>query len=66
MLCRSVEGSYHWKQIEATGEAPSYLCNHTAVVMENQMLVYGGRISTMLSSNVLYALNLDTYNWRIV
>jgi len=30
------------------------------------MLVYGGRISAMKSSNVLYSLNLDTYYWSIV
>jgi hypothetical protein len=43
-----------------------YLSGHASVVFGNKMYVFGGRLQTIKNSNIVYALNFDSFVWEIV
>jgi len=59
------EGEVYWKEIRTTGEDPHFLSGHAAVVVNNTMYVYGGRLGILEGSNKLYALDFPTMRWNV-
>lgn len=68
-----------WKKVKCSGRPPSKsgLANHSAVIFNRQMVVFGGQIGDIgmfddpkrdqLGDDVaLFSLDLDTYAWSII
>lgn len=48
------------------GNGPNYLSGHTGVVIGSKLYIYGGRLSTIKDSNILYELNLLDLTWSVI
>ena len=58
--------SYEWRIVKTSGEkAPKTRDEHTAVVHEKQMIVYGGFVEGAIQ-NDMWPLNLETFTWSEV
>jgi tRNA wybutosine-synthesizing protein 3 len=56
-----------YKEDEKTAEAaPSARMQHSAVVVNNEMIVFGGRAGPTKPFNDVHAFKLDTRTWRAV
>jgi len=60
---------YEWKDVECTGHVPSARSNHSCVVVEEYMYLFGGNYSAaneFMVLNDFYKLNLLTLKWTSV
>jgi len=48
------------------GVAPGYLSNHSSVVYDDKIYVFGGITENNMKSNILYELDVEQNSWRIV
>ncbi|GMS81058.1 hypothetical protein PENTCL1PPCAC_3233, partial [Pristionchus entomophagus] len=63
-----------WSEMSTTGDRPAWRDFHTAVVIGNEMFVFGGRCDIMgqfhstkdVYDPLMRALNLTTKKWRVV
>jgi len=59
--------TYEWKDVECTGQVPSARSNHSCVVVEDYMYLFGGNYSPSAKEfmvlNDFYKLNLLTLKW---
>ena len=56
-----------WELVKTTGEGPTSISNHKAVVMESLIYVYGGLINNENQKNSLFTLDITNHAWhRIV
>lgn len=56
----------NWSKIATIGDCPKYLSGHQAVVVGDDMYVYGGRVNILENSNKLFRLNLKTFRWYLM
>lgn len=61
-----------WTEVKpsagSSGEAPSPRCGHTATIVSNEFIIFGGLVNCLTGkrSNDAYAFNLQNHNWRRV
>lgn len=64
------DGVWSWAEVEVTGKLPPPRFDHSMVLVENEIIVFGGRHSPKASVtsnyNDLYRLDLSTLNWEHV
>eukprot|EP00759_Apiculatamorpha_spiralis_P057122 PhF_6_TR8455/c0_g1_i2/m.13198 len=70
-LVSSAAGRRGWRKKKCDGNIPLPRSGHSAVVLKNQMYIFGGFGSTLSSPNPIllnsvYVLDLDTYEWSAV
>jgi hypothetical protein len=51
------------RTIQTAGDGPSYLSRHTAILNNNTMIIYGGRLSPSVCSNKIFSLDLNKFIW---
>ena len=54
-----------WERCNTTGDIPEYVCNSRATLMKNQIFLFGGYNNGKFSNDV-YALNLNTHQWKLI
>ncbi|KAH3745343.1 kelch motif protein [Pelomyxa schiedti] len=54
-----------WQQMQCWGTIPPGMCDHSAVIVEDEMIVYGGFTARGKSKNT-YVLDLHIHKWRLV
>lgn len=54
-----------WEQLTTTGNIPKPIANHTSVVFENKMYLFGGS-GGMCENTELYCLDLNKNYWSVV
>ncbi|KAH8611907.1 hypothetical protein ERJ75_000974600 [Trypanosoma vivax] len=52
-----------WKELRGVGVVPGGRANHTSIVFENKMIVYGGQRFLEVFDD-LFLVNLDTLRWE--
>ncbi len=58
---------YCWEELEAKCEGkPIRLKNHSAVVYEGKMVIFGGEIQSSICSNAIYTYGFESKKWETV
>lgn len=52
-----------WQKINATGDGPEKISNHTGVVIDNRIYIYGGLIGNENVKNSLYSFDPFNNAW---
>ncbi|KAJ0409019.1 hypothetical protein ATCC90586_005203 [Pythium insidiosum] len=52
--------------VDAAGETPAARMHHSAVRIQDEMVIFGGRAGPMKSFNDVHAFNVRTRTWRVV
>ena len=55
--------TYHWEQVDCSGEVPSGRSGHSAVLYGDVMIVFGGMKDITKETNDMYSYHFDTGNW---
>jgi hypothetical protein len=55
-----------WHSISTSGSKPGALSHHRGLVIGDDMYVFGGMLSNGENNQVLYCLNLKSFEWRVL
>ncbi|ORC93039.1 uncharacterized protein TM35_000023650 [Trypanosoma theileri] len=61
----NVKMTLQWKELRGVGVIPTGRANHTAIMHENKMIIFGGQRNLDVFDD-LYIVNLDTMRWERV
>ncbi|KAH9582003.1 hypothetical protein LSM04_002375 [Trypanosoma melophagium] len=61
----NVKMTLHWKELRGVGVVPTGRANHTSIMYENKMIIYGGQRNLDVFDD-LYIVNLDNMRWEKV
>lgn len=56
--------SFEWRQVKTSGESPGAIDEHTAVVYNRNIIVFGGYRSNGRTNNV-WILNTEEKHWTL-
>lgn len=56
----------HWRLVETSGAKPGPLSHHQAKIIGDDMYIFGGMKSDGECNDELYALNINSMEWRVV
>jgi hypothetical protein len=55
-----------WQKVSTTGAKPGPLSHHQAVLLGDDMYIFGGMNADGDCSSELYSLNLTSFEWKVV
>ena len=61
------EGGFKWREVELKGDAatmPGRLRNHTGVVYQQSLVVFGGQNEKNKSNNLMWLYNFEANRWK--